>query len=326
MPLELLQHALRIQTRVRIVEAGYKSERNNVFWTAVNPSAAVFSRSQRPAQGVNDFSCGDAARRNLPKLLDTLTIRLRVAVASERETVDQLLSERTARAFSQNDNFGLQIVSGLEVRFRVVLLVDALIVGANSANAITIEQQFGACKASEDRDSSLFYFASQPFHKAIQRNDVIAVISQRRRRDGKLELAFFSKKVDCFFAHFSIERSFLFETGKQFAHRPRIKQRAGKTVLADLTRFLKNIDFFTKLRIRVLGVVPIDKLRKPQCAGHTGRPAANDDDVGRHLRSVDSLQWRPKNQHTRKAADSHRLSRIIIDDPCGSLADSTLLL
>src|SRR3989441_1715111 len=214
MPLELLQHALRIQTRVRIVEAGYKSERNNAFWTAVNPSAAVFFRSQRPAQGVNDFSCGDAARRNLPKLLDTLTIRLRVAVASERETVDQLLSERTARAFSQNDNFGLQIVTGLEVRFRVVLLVDALIVGANSANAITIEQQFGACKAGEDRYSSLLDFAPQPFHKAIQRNDIIAVISQRRRRDGKLELAFFSKKVDCFFAHFSIERSFLFETGK----------------------------------------------------------------------------------------------------------------
>src|SRR5436189_1512028 len=326
MPLELLQHALRIQTRVRIVEAGYKSERNNVFWTAVNPSAAVFFRSQRPAQGVNDFSCGDAARRNLPKLLETVAVRLRVAVASERETVDQLLSERTARAFSQNDNFGLQIVTGLEVRFRVVLLVDALIVGATSANAITIEQQFGACKAGEDRYSSLLDFAPQPFHKAIQRNDIIAVISQRRRRDGKLELAFFSKKVDCFFAHFSIERSFLFETGKQFAHRPRIKQRAGKTVLADLTRFLKNIDFFTKLRIRVLGVVPIDKLRKPQCAGHTGRPAANDDDVGRHLRSVDSLQWRPKNHHTRKAADSHRLSRIIIDDPCGSVADSTLLL
>src|SRR5207248_9831236 len=65
------------------------------------------------------------------------------------------------------------------------------------------------------RRSSDLDFAPQPFHKAIQRNDIIAVISQRRRRDGKLELAFFSKKVDCFFAHFSIERSFLFERSEE---------------------------------------------------------------------------------------------------------------
>ena len=238
-----------------------------------------------------------------------------------------MFGERAARAFSEDDNFGLQIITRFEIRLGVVLLVNALVVCANSGNTITIEQQFGACKASEDRDSSLFYFASQPFHKAIQRNDVIAVISQRRRRDGKLELAFFGKKVDCFFAHFSIERRFFFKAGKQFMHGARVEQRAGEAVLADLARFLKNVDvLFTELRVRTLCVVPINKLRKPQCAGHAGRPTANDDDVGRHLRSVDSLQWRPKNQHTRKAADSHRLSRIIIDDPCGSVADSTLLL
>src|SRR5207244_2828931 len=190
-----------------------------------------------------------AARRDFPEFLDSLTICLGVSVAIWCEACDQWFGERAARAFSEDDNFGLQIITRFEIRLGVVLLVNALVVCANSGNTITIEQQLGAGEAGEDRDSSLFYFASQPFHKAIQRNDVIAVISQRRRRDGKLELAFFSKKVDCFFAHFSIERSFLFETGKQFAHRPRIKQRAGKTVLADLTRFLKNIDFFTKLRI-----------------------------------------------------------------------------
>src|SRR6266705_1841735 len=326
MPLELLQHALRIQTRVRIVEAGYKSERHNVVRTTVNPRAAVFLRSQRPAHGVNNFSRTDPASRDFPEFLDSLTVRLRVAVASERETVDQLLSERTARAFSENDNLGLQIVTGLEVRFRVVLLVDALIVRADAGNTIAIEQQLGAGEAGEDRYSSLLDFAPQPFHKAIQRNDIIAVISQRRRRDGKFDFAFFGKKVDCFFAHFSIERRFFFKAGKQFMHGARFEQRAGEAVLADVARFLKNVDvLFTELRVRTLCVVPINKLRKPQCAGHAGRPTANDDDVGRHLRTVDSLQWRPKNQHTRKAADSHRLSRIIIDDPCGSVADSTLL-
>src|SRR5207245_3984464 len=107
MPLELLQHALRIQTRVRIVEAGYKSERHNVVRTTVNPRAAVFLRSQRPAHGVNNFSRTDPASRDFPEFLDSLTVRLRVAVASECEACDWLVGDGAARAFSEIDNLGL---------------------------------------------------------------------------------------------------------------------------------------------------------------------------------------------------------------------------
>src|SRR5213594_1171947 len=94
MPLELLQHALRIQTRVRIVEAGYKSERHNVVRTTVNPRAAVFLRSQRPAHGVNNFSRTDPASRDFPEFLDSLTVRcgLRSRVSAKR-AISCLVSE-----------------------------------------------------------------------------------------------------------------------------------------------------------------------------------------------------------------------------------------
>src|SRR2546426_283117 len=50
---------------------------------------------------------------------------------------------------------------------------------------------------------------------------------------SKFDFAFFGKKVDCFFAHFSIERRFFFKAGKQFMHGARVEQRAGEAVLLD---------------------------------------------------------------------------------------------
>src|SRR5437879_13469257 len=113
MPLELLQHALRIQTRVTIVEAAYKSERHNVVRTTVNPRAAVFLRSQRPANGVNNFSRTDPASRDFPEFLGSLTVRLRVAVAGECEACACLFGERAARASSENETRALWFVTGL---------------------------------------------------------------------------------------------------------------------------------------------------------------------------------------------------------------------
>src|SRR5271165_6800998 len=66
MLLELLQHALRIETWIRIIEADDEAERDNVFFAAVNPGAAVFLPGQRPAHGVDDFSRRDAAGGNFP--------------------------------------------------------------------------------------------------------------------------------------------------------------------------------------------------------------------------------------------------------------------
>ena len=86
---------------------------------------------------------------------------------------------------------------------------------------------------------------------------------------GNLNLPFFGEEVDRFFDDLGIERSFLLESGKQFAHRPRIEQRAGKTVLPDLARLLEHVDiFFAELRVRMRGIVRVDQLRKPQRAGH----------------------------------------------------------
>src|SRR5579863_7119278 len=73
---EILQHTLRIEPRIRVVERGDETERDDIVFAAVNPGAAVFLGGQRPAHGVNDLTGRDSTRRDLPQLFYALTINL----------------------------------------------------------------------------------------------------------------------------------------------------------------------------------------------------------------------------------------------------------
>ena len=139
-----------------------------------------------------------AARGQFPQFLYALTIGLRIQIAIELEALHELLGERTARAFGEDHHPGLEIVSRLEVRFLLVLLVHAFVVGANSGDAASFEKQLRPGESSKDGDASFLHFATEPLHKAIERDDVVAVIAQGRRGDGKLEFVFLRKKVDRF--------------------------------------------------------------------------------------------------------------------------------
>src|SRR5207302_9822492 len=98
MLLEVLQHVLRIEPRISVVEPGYKSERYDVIFRAVNPGAAVFFRRKRPAHGVDDFSGRHAASGNFPKLFYADAVRLRVRILRQIELLNQVLGQRSARA------------------------------------------------------------------------------------------------------------------------------------------------------------------------------------------------------------------------------------
>ena len=140
MLLERLQHMLRIEARVAIIEPGHEAERDEVvFRTAalrtIDPRSAVFFRGQRIAHRVDDFARLNAARRDFPQLFHSHAIRLRVAVFHQVELLDELLGERSASAFGEHDDLRLHVVARLEIRFPLILFVDALVVGAHADDA-----------------------------------------------------------------------------------------------------------------------------------------------------------------------------------------------
>ena len=146
MLLEILQHVLRIEPRIGVVEACHESERYNVvFWSAtgraVNPRAAVFLRGEGPAHRVNHFPRRDAPRRHFPEFFHADAVGLRVGVSGEIELRDELFGQRSAGAFGEDDDFGLQIIARLEVGFLVTFFVHALVVGANAGDPVAVEKQ-----------------------------------------------------------------------------------------------------------------------------------------------------------------------------------------
>ena len=72
---------------------------------------------------------------NFPELFDALAVGLRVAIPIKSKSCDELLGQRSARPFGKDCDLGLQFVARFEIRFRLVLLVHALVVGANAGDA-----------------------------------------------------------------------------------------------------------------------------------------------------------------------------------------------
>jgi hypothetical protein len=59
---------------------------------------------------------------------------------------------------------------------------------------------------------------------------------------------------------------------------------------ANFTRLLEHVDiFFAELRVRMRGVMRVDELREAQRAGHPSWPAADNDDIGGHLRTFNAF-------------------------------------
>src|SRR6478609_5030244 len=98
---------------------------------------------------------------------------------------------------------------------------------------------------------------------------------------------------------FSIQRRFVAPAGKKLVHGARIKQRAGKRVLAEFTGLLQNIDvLFAQRRIRIAAVMAVDQLRKTERAGETCRAAANNGYVRFHLRTLNTFKRFAKSKHS----------------------------
>src|SRR5215469_2636162 len=185
---ELLQDVLRIDARIGIVKTRDKTERYLVVLRAVNPCSSVLVKAERITHRVNHFTAIDATRRQFPQLLHADAVGLRIALVVEQETADQLLRERASAAFREDDDFGLQVVAGLEIRLLLAVLVDAFVIGANAEDAAFFKQQFGSGKPSEHGYAGRFHLAAQPLNEMIDRDHIVAVIAQRRRRDWQLEL------------------------------------------------------------------------------------------------------------------------------------------
>ena len=207
----------------------------------------------------------------------------------ELQLADELLGERAARAFGKDGDFRAQFVSGREVVFRFAVLVHAFIFGEDAGDAVFVVEQFPAGKLREEVHALFFDEAAEPFHQLVERDDVVAMILQRRRSDGKFVAAGFGEVVGRVAGNGSVERSGFFEVRDELAQSARVHDRAGKLVRADFAAFFQDVDIFGGERGRFFRfVVLFDQIREVQGAGEAAGTGADDEDIGIELFALDA--------------------------------------
>ena len=126
-------------------------------------------------------------------------------------------------------------------------------------------------------DAFFFDEPTEPLHEFVERNDVIAVIPERRWSDGKLERARLSEVISCIARDRSIERGRFFEIGDEFAKRARVHDRSGELMSADLAGLFEHVNIFGgKRRGFFRGGVLLDEVREMQRAGESRWSCADD--------------------------------------------------
>ncbi len=264
--LEALERGVRIEQRVAVVEADDEAERDAALGHRVDEAATELLGAQRVAERVDDRARRQPAGRHVPQLLEPDRILRRLA--AERQGAQQLLGEVAADAVGEDRHLGADVGPGLHRAARCAVLADAAIAGADAGHARALEQHLLAGEPHEQIDPGGLDLPGQPLDELAERDDVVAVIAERRRRDRQPELAAGRQVVDAVGADLAGQRRALGdEVGDQFGQRGRIEQGPGQGVGTGLPGLLHHGD---RQRLAAVGRLQLGQTQRRRQAGRPG--------------------------------------------------------
>jgi hypothetical protein len=191
---------------------------------------------------VHDLAGLDAPRRQLPDLLEPDRVDLRVAAGLQVEGVGELLGEGAARALAEDGDAGTDVDAGLVVRLRLAVLVDPLVARAHADHAAILDESDGGGELGEDVDPHRLDLRRHPLDDLAERDDVVAVVLQRRRQDRQPQRPLLGQVEDVLTADLGLERRLLPLLGEELTQRARVEHGAGERVAADLLPLLEHGD------------------------------------------------------------------------------------
>ncbi len=217
---------MRIEQRIAVVEANHESDRDTVARHRVDPTAAELLLAQRVAQRVYHRAGRQPAFRQLPNLFQSDRELRRVRLVAQLQRADQLLGEIAAHAVGEDRDLGEDVGAGFEIGPLFAMPADSLVAGTHADDALAIRQHRLPREAGEDVDALRFDELGHPLHELGERDDVVAVIPERRRRDRQPERLLRREEVDVVLTHFALERRALrLKVGHEIAQGGGIEQR-----------------------------------------------------------------------------------------------------
>ena len=120
----------------------------------------------------------------------------RLAVPRQAALPQQLLGQVPAHAVGEDRDLRVDVGAGLEHAPWLAVLADAAVARAHANHAITVEQHRLSGKTPEQVDAFGLDLSGQPPRELVQRNDVVAMILERRRRQWQRQLLPGREEVD----------------------------------------------------------------------------------------------------------------------------------
>ncbi len=215
----------------------------------------------------------EASLRHVPQFLQA-DAELRRMAAAELMPANQFLGEMAAHAIREDRHLGADVGAGLDRAARLPRLADAAIARAHADDAAVFDEHGLAGEAHEQIGAGGLDLARHPLHEVAERDHVVAVIGERRRRDRQAELPGATEQVDAVVGDLAGQwRALGGEVGHQLGERGRIEQRAGERMRARLTGLVDHCDR------QGLAALLLLELRKAQRGREAGRAGAHDQDV-----------------------------------------------
>ena len=168
----------------------------------------------------------------------------------------------------------MNVDARLERALAVPLAIDATIAGSHADDPAVLEQRLGSGEAGEHIDALRFDERRHPLAKAAHRNDGVAMVPKRRRRERDGELPAGVEQVDAVLVDIGVERRpGGAKVGNELRERPRIEHGARQQVGTRLPCLLDHRDRQRGTRRRLL------QLGETQRRRHPCRSATDDENV-----------------------------------------------
>ena len=286
--LDLLQQVVRGGGRVGVVEVDDEADRDEVLagllvLHRVDPRAAdlpvLGGDLQRPPRERVDHAVERLG--DLPHLLDAELPHLRLAAGGEVELLDRRAGDVPPAALGEHRRLRLDVGAGLEVAELLALLAAALVAGAHADDAAVLDDQLRGGGLGEDVGAGLLRHALLVARQRGDRDHLVAVVVQRRRRrDADLGFAV-GQRVDRLLLDFAEGEALLAtpllarQIREQLLQRPGAHHRAGEVVPAAGLRLLDHRDRHFAEALHRLRIVA-EQLQQAVGAGEARGAAADD--------------------------------------------------
>src|SRR3984893_10119158 len=247
MRLEALKFVKWRQRRIPIVQVNHETNGDESVFEMIEERAAAGAIVERPAEGMLDEARPVQRGIDPPKLLQADAEFLRLAIVGEAELRDQLLGERTPRAFGDQSIFATKLDAPCKSALEASVAGDSHVSRSDAQNLPRLAiKDLGAREAGKDIDAQGLRFRPQKAHAIAERADVIAMIIHEARQDeiGQPERPRGAEHVEPVGGHFRLQRpiSILAPSGEEFIETERIDDRAGQNMGAESGAFFDDND------------------------------------------------------------------------------------